>query len=264
MCLAAMNNAIYRYFLLFLLVPTPLHADADLSIDEFVKRYTPFIEKIVSDMPVNRKDFDYREAKTLLHEEVYKVDRTTFYCGCRYTRGKSILKSSCGVAPRKNHQRADRVEWEHIVPVSDYGKTRACWKTCPSDKKRSCCREQDTAFRLFESDLYNLVPAEGELNSDRNNLPYGVIPGENRTYGQCDFEVDFVLDRAEPADTIKGDIARTYFYMEQTYGIYIPTQQKILFKRWAKQDPVSREEKDRARRIEKLQGNRNTYVLGEN
>lgn len=42
-------------------------------------------------------------------------------------------------------------------------------------------------------------------------------PGEDRIFGTCDFE--FESDEAEPKEDIRGDIARIYFYMKQTYGL---------------------------------------------
>ena len=33
----------------------------------------------------------------------------------------------------------------------------------------------------MEADMYNLYPAVGELNADRNNFRYGIIDGEERT-----------------------------------------------------------------------------------
>ncbi|MBE8167654.1 MAG: hypothetical protein HAW66_04755 [Shewanella sp.] len=46
--------------------------------------------------------------------------------------------------------------------------------------------------------MNNLTPAVGELNADRSNYNFATIAGEKRAYGQCDFEVDFKSDTAEP------------------------------------------------------------------
>ena len=105
----------------------------------------------------------------------------------------------------------------------------------------------------------NLQPAVGELNADRSNYHYGIIPGEPREYGACDFEVEGKL--AEPKEDIRGDIARTYFYMEDTYGVRISDKQRKLFEVWNRQDPVSEWERIRAERIEKIQGNKNKFIV---
>lgn len=61
----------------------------------------------------------------------------------------------------------------------------------------------------MQADMYNLVLAVGELNTDRSNYHFSIIPVEKREYGACDFEVDGKL--VEAKEDIRGDIARTYF-----------------------------------------------------
>ena len=40
----------------------------------------------------------------------------------------TIDRESCGLEARKNEQRSDRTEWEHVVPASWFGAVRPCWK----------------------------------------------------------------------------------------------------------------------------------------
>lgn len=101
-------------------------------------------------------------------------------------------------------------------------------------------------------------PAVGELNCDRSNNHFGIIQGEPREYGACDFEVEGKL--AEPKDNICADIARIYFYIEHTYSVRISDKQHKLFEVWDKQDQVSDWEKIRAERIEAIQGNSNPFI----
>ena len=49
-------------------------------------------------------------------------------------------------------------------------------------------------------------------------------------YGECKFEIDFDANRAYVRDEIKGDIARAYFYMSNTYNINLSDQE--IKKRW--------------------------------
>lgn len=44
--------------------------------------------------------------------------------------------------------------------------------------------------------MYNLVPTVREINEDRSNFSFGMIPGESREYGACDFGIQ---DRKEEA-----------------------------------------------------------------
>ena len=71
----------------------------------------------------------------------------------------------------------------------------------------------------MQSDMHNLFPSIGEVNGDRSNFVFGEIDGEEREYGECDFEVAERI--AEPKKSIRGDIARSYFYMSHQYKMEI-------------------------------------------
>ncbi|WP_198947886.1 endonuclease [Magnetofaba australis] len=208
----------------------------------------------------------FSQAKRLL-PKVYKGHRETFYCGCGYDKHKNVRPGQCGYEPRKNAKRGGRIEWEHIVPAHAFGHTRPCWreKLCETKKGklykgRRCCAKIDPVFEAMESDLHNLVPAVGELNGDRSNRSFGMVAGEPRVYGACDFEIDWDTDRVEPRPEVQGDVARAYFYMNATYGLPISKKQRRLFQVWMSQDPVDDWERERNRRIEKIQGNANPFV----
>lgn len=221
-------------------------------------------------VPHNNTSFS--KSKKLM-EQVYYDNMFSFYCNCQYSyqiTDKSIKavvdNKSCGYMPRKNQKRGKYIEWEHVVPAWAFGNTRKCWREeiCTDKygnkyKGRKCCTKIDKVFKAMEADMYNLYPAVGELNADRKNYKYGIIPGEERKYGACDFEVADKL--VEPKEDIRGDIARTYFYMEKTYNVPISDKQHKLFEVWDKQDKIDEWEIIRAKRIEKIQGNRNTFVI---
>lgn len=220
-------------------------------------------------LPHNNQSFS--KAKKLM-KKVYYDNQYSFYCGCRYDykqiRGKEktvVDASSCGYIPRKNEQRGQFIEWEHVVPAWAFGNTRQCWREpiCTDNqgkqyKGRKCCEKIDPVFRAMQADMYNLVPSVGEINGDRSNYEYGIIEGEARVYGECDFEVSG--KKAEPKDDIRGDIARTYFYMEETYGITLTNEERQLFIMWDKMDNISQWEKIRAERIKEIQGNENKFI----
>ena len=69
---------------------------------------------------------------------------------------------------------------------------------------------------IMESDMYNLVPAIGEINGLRSNYCFAMIPGEKKKFGQCDMEIEG--RKAEPPPDKPGDISRTYFYMDWAYS----------------------------------------------
>ena len=187
--------------------------------------------------------------------EIYADQPESFYCGCQFD-GKSVDASGCGYQPRKNAKRGSRIEWEHVVPAHAFGHTRECWREaiCTNSageryKGRKCCNKIDPIFRAMEADLHNLVPAVGELNGDRSNFSFSMIEGEPRAYGECDFEVDFKRRVVEPRPEVRGDIARIYFYMRESYALPISSKQQKLFEVWDRQDPISEWEIERQRRI---------------
>ncbi len=208
----------------------------------------------------------FYSAKKTLDREIYTgSDRVSFYCGCGYALAPNPGKpnktrltpqaDSCGLKPRKNANRSERIEWEHVVPAWEFGHQLQCWQ----EGGRKNCRK-DPKFKRMESDMHNLVPAVGELNGDRSNYRFGIISGEPRAYGACDFEVDFKQRVAEPPESVRGDIARTYFYMADMYGLRLSRKQKQLFEAWSRMDPVDDAERRRAIRIQMVQGNRNKHV----
>ena len=88
-----------------------------------------------------------------------------------------------------------------------------------------------------------------------------IINGEKREFGKCDVEIK--NKKVEPKESIRGEIARTYMYMDSVYpgrGI-ISKKKRELFDAWSQSDPVDEWECERAKRIEKIQGNRNDVVM---
>ncbi|QTA89319.1 endonuclease [Desulfonema magnum] len=221
----------------------------------------------------NTKNESFIKAKNLLLNQVYNNHRVTFYCGCNFTKNKKVrCKTGEG-------ERARRIEWEHIVPASQFGRTFDSWKKytplkcripsfirklfsikCKVLGGRENARRVSKLYRLMESDMYNLAPAIGLINQRRLNYPYRIIPGEKREFGNCDFEVS--KKTAEPSPHVRGDIARTYFYMNEVYpGRNIMSEaEKREFQMWDKEDPVDEWECERCKKIESLQGNINSFV----
>ena len=210
---------------------------------------------------------NFSKSKKILLK-IHKNNPYTFYCGCSY-KNKTPNLSSCGYKIFKNNKRAKRIEFEHIVPASRFGKKFESWKNgnfkCIKNGKkfkgRKCARKISKKFRLMEADLYNLQPTVGEINQRRQNFKMSIIPGEKRNYGKCDFEVQnrFV----EPSPNIRGDIARTYFYMAKNYSNYIKLEKSelSLFSEWNNVDPVDDWECKKSKLIENYQKNINKFIV---
>jgi deoxyribonuclease-1 len=250
---------------------------------------------LIAFFAVNIAQADYptsfSNAKTRAEKEVYFDKYQTFYCKCDFVfddtndidhdgdrKETKIDPQGCGYVARnpitssgKENKRTSRIEWEHIMPANLIGGHLDQWKNYknyPACKKsngkflngRDCAYKLVPEFKRAHDDLNNLTPAVGELNGDRSNFNYANIDGESRAYGRCDFEVDFQSDTAEPADDVKGNIARIYFHMAEEHGAKLSTADRVMMEQWGKLDPVDNWECERNRRIEKAQGLGNSFV----
>lgn len=227
----------------------------------------------------NSKIKNFRQAKRILGK-LYAGDYSiafltpkTIYCNCRF-RGRSLDVVSCGYKPYravlksgKKNRRAYTIEWEHIVPAHVFGRHFPGWqrkksfKTCKSLSNRQCAYKIHHAFRTMEADLYNIFPAIGEINAMRSNYPMAQIPGEKRRFGTCDIEIE--SRTIEPRQSVRGDIARIYFYMDWAYPGYqiVTDTNQALLQQWSRDDPISAEELLRAKKIMSIQGTCNPFVL---
>lgn len=209
----------------------------------------------------------YRTAKRWMYEEVFVDRRETLYCGCAFDAGRRVDHATCGYVPLNDNERADRVEAEHVIPASWIGQGRSCWREpiCVDGdgerfRGRRCCEQIDADYRRAANDLHNLRPTVGEVNQRRSNYRFDEIPGEERRFGRCDFEVDRDGRRVEPRPDIRGDIARIGLYMETMHGVRLSRHHRTLFEEWDRADPPDAEERERDARIERLQGVGNPFV----
>lgn len=219
----------------------------------------------------NQKIQNFNKAKKVLWGLHEGLNSRTLYCDCKYT-GRLVDHDSCGYKPKRNNERAKRVEWEHVVPAHAFGQSFKEWreghpecvkKNGKKFKGRKCAKKTSREFRLMEADLYNLLPAIGEVNGYRSNYSMAMIPGEPREFGKCDVEISD--NKIEPRPEIRGNIARIYMYMDHAYpnkGI-ISNKNKKLIEAWHKMDPIDAEEIALSQKIEQIQGNKNIFVTGK-
>jgi deoxyribonuclease-1 len=168
------------------------------------------------DMPAN-----WSSAKRVFWNEIYPSGGTTFYCGKLFV-GKS------------------EIDMEHVFPRSWAMESLGCKDGLTE------CRKNFPIFKLFESDLYNLYPAHRSTNRSRSNLPFNIIAGEEHRFSNCDF--DRVSGVVEPRPAIRGQIARTLFYVRDAYGFKIKGDVALL-EQWAEEYPVSCSELSRSYKI---------------
>jgi deoxyribonuclease-1 len=106
---------------------------------------------------------------------------------------------------------------------------------------RKCATKKNKLFRSMEADIYNLVPVIGSINAIRSNYSMAQISIESKL---CNTDLKIYKRKITPPTSKKGDVARIYMYMDQTYpgrGI-ISNKNRKLFKKWHLEDPTSKEE----------------------
>jgi deoxyribonuclease-1 len=118
------------------------------------------------------------------------------------------------------------------------------------------CRQNDEKYRKMVTDMHNIYPVQARFELKRKNAKFETI-GADIPAEECGVKRSF--NAIEPADDIKGDIARALFYMHKTYDLpFVGSLEQL--KRWHTLDPVSPAEADRNRRISEIQGNGNFFI----
>ena len=192
----------------------------------------------------------FSKAKKLLLNNVYTDYFQTVYCQATYLpETKQIVHYPPNFNQTVMAKRAQRIEFEHIVPAENFGRFFKEWRegapACVNKNNkpyqgRKCAEKTNIIFAFMEADMYNLYPAIGSVNAARSNYNFTELP-EN------------IPDEA------KGVIARTTLYFEAAYAprFRLSAAQKQLMKKWAEKYPVTPWECKRTARIEKLQHSEN-------
>lgn len=214
----------------------------------------------------NTTNDSFARAKKMLGQ-VYEDHRITLYCGAEYDAQGNITLPEGFITP-KHEKRAAKIEWEHVVPAENFGRAFEEWREgspeCVDNrgkafKGRKCAEKVNAEYRHMQADMYNLYPAIGAVNAMRSNFNYQMLPSEPPSFGSCEMKI--VGSKAEPPARARGQIARSYFYMQDAYPRYkMSRQQEQLMGAWDKMYPVDQWECTRAKRIEAVQGNENKFV----
>ncbi len=167
----------------------------------------------------------------------YKIE--THYCGEWYTNNDFPGGNSLG--PMKIPS-ANIVNTEHTHPQSHF--TNKFSKS------------------LQKGDLHALFPTVSSVNSTRGNEPFGeVVEVINAPCAESALGNNKYHERVfEPAERVKGNVARAKFYFATRYDVKISEHEEEVLRAWHKQDPVDREEKERAQLIFEIQHVRNPYI----
>ncbi len=179
---------------------------------------------------------NYTDARKVFWKQIYPEGGRTLYCNKPFGGGW--------------HR---SINVEHVYPMAWVMKSEGC-------RKREQCRASSPRFNQIEADMHNLYPARKDINKARSSFPFAMIPGEGRSFGSCDFELDKRYRRAEPRPAARGNIARSMFHMQQSYGLKIFRRQGDMLKRWNRDDPPDAEERRRNDAIARVQGTRNRFI----
>lgn len=113
--------------------------------------------------------------------------------------------------------------------------------------------------------MHNMWPALRKLNSSRGKRKLAEIEGEEpfpveigqKTF-QCDFENNG--EYVEPRPQVRGNLARSIFYMCSEYGFAVPKEMMPFLRAWNREDPPTPAERRRAEWIAEQQGTRNKFI----
>jgi hypothetical protein len=132
-----------------------------------------------------------------------------------------------------------------------------------------------------KSDMHHIYPSRIKTNADRGNLPFAEVNDDatKRWYfedtessSKPSSNIDAYSELGdgffEPRESVKGDIARSMFYIFTIYNnevtsvnnTYFESQKKVLCD-WHFKDVVDEKEWTRTKKIKKYQGNENPFVL---
>ena len=111
----------------------------------------------------------------------------------------------------------------------------------------------------MKSDLHHLFPTNSTANSQRGNLPFGVVSGSSSWSVGGSKKGGGVF---EPRDIHKGAVARAMMYFVLRYQDYnnFLSQQETVLRQWHYNDLPDQIDIDRNQAISLLQKNRNPFI----
>ena len=192
--------------------------------------------------------------------------KKTFLNGCDYhydpnsCMDKSIVDTKCCSLQEDN----ETMSWMQIVPDSFYGRHKACMIETPCINIFSkeafgsplCCRRIDTQYREMEADLFNLVPVVSSLAVLQKGRIFGEVKIPTERLGDVKMDENYL----EPPNSVKGDVARVYLYMDARYGLELTPEQRKVFLNWHKEDGADVKECRLAKLFQKIQGGKNPWL----
>lgn len=134
-----------------------------------------------------------------------------------------------------------------------------CWRLTTYRKYASQPLEIKRFFHI-PLPCHQTVVRDKKVNGDRSNFSFGWLPEQPGQYGSCLTQIDFKAKKVMPRPSIRGMIARTYFYMSKQYGLRLSKQDRQLFEAWDKTYPVQAWERQRNQSVACVMGRGNEFV----
>lgn len=263
-----MKQFLTTFTLIFVLLLTYSYTKPNNNSNVTNKQTTkqPNVKSLYFDVDGKQYKRTFSSSKRILKKYVYPLHTYTFYANAPLTidangRLQPDITRFKTFKFRKN-AKASGLDNEHVQPASRYGQLLSCWNDAKrkGQNSRVYCAKTNSSYLEYESDMHNLVPAIAEINRDRKNYVFDEFRGFNHSYGKVDFSLDIKGRRVEPANRVKGNVARISLYMNDRYELGFSLKEVAMFHRWSKLDPVTKWEQRRNDIISTIQGNRNMFI----
>ena len=109
----------------------------------------------------NQSISSFSTAKTKLETKVYFDHRVTLYCGADFNSKKYVTPPN-GFTTTKYIKRSKKIEWEHVVPAENFGRSFTEWegdKACVNSKGKSfkgrpCAIKMNKEYRFMQADMF--------------------------------------------------------------------------------------------------------------
>jgi hypothetical protein len=118
-----------------------------------------------------------------------------------------------------------------------------------------CQLKKFSRFDETRADMYHIFSVESGINGARGSSPFVECSGSDASWTSQQCGGGF-----EPPPEQKGITARAMFYMSVTYNMPIDDRQERTLREWALKYPVSEYERQRAKKVNEIQGNPNPFV----
>lgn len=141
----------------------------------------------------------------------------------------------------------DRIRVDRIYPERQMYTNYGC-------RSARTCREP--AFENAVADLHNLFPIARSSDIKRRGTKFSEVP-DNVAESECGFRVSF--QNFQPPPGARGDVARAMIYMHVRHELPL-IGVLDMYQRWSDADPPDEHERRRNDAIERVQGNRNSFI----